>query len=193
MQLLQLLFTFISAIIGGLVVIGGWLLFLGRKSQVIDDLKEGFQKIQSNIAQITNAIVEIQTHLSGRGFDIRYGLAITHQSPMSLTEYGEQLMRESGFYQIAEQNKRLLVDLVKGKNPKTNYDVQELSYQVLKELATQNDPIAVPIKNYAYEKGLALDFLLQTAGIVLRDLAMTEIKFDDQTLEGIKDGMQPQQ
>lgn len=92
-------------------------------------------------------------------------------------------MQESGFYKIAEQHKRTLIDLVKAKNPKTDYDIQEFSIQILKELANASNPIVFPLKNYAFQKGLVLDIILQAAGIVLRDIVMQEVKFDDQTLE----------
>jgi len=140
-------------------------------------------KLEVKISQITNAIVEIQTLLTGRGYTINQKLVITNSSPMKLTEYGEQMMQESGFYKIAEANKRFLIDLVKNKSPKSNYDIQEFSYQILKELATQNHPVSIPLKNYVFQKGLVLEIILQAAGIVLRDMVMQELKFEDQTLE----------
>lgn len=175
---------------GGLIGLIAWLWKSGKyfgaleeKLNVLPKLEDHIEKLDSHLSQTTNAIVEIQTLLTGRGFTINQRLVVTSASPTRLTEYGEQLIDESGFHKILEENKRFLIDLVSGKNPRTNYDIQEFSLQALKELTTSNNPIIFPLKNYAYQKGLVLDIILQAAAIVLRDTVMQEIKFDDHTLE----------
>jgi hypothetical protein len=50
------------------------------------------------------------------------------------------------------------------------------------ELASQNNPFVVALKNYAYNKGLPLEILLNSAGLVLRDEVMKDLKFTDSTL-----------
>lgn len=156
---------------------------LEEKLGILPKLDNRISQLDSHFSQVTNAIVEIQTLLTGRGFTINQRLVVTNASPTRLTDYGEQLKQESGFHKIMQAEKGFLINLVKTKNPKTNYDIQEYSLQVLKELAADNNPILFPLKNYAYEKGLVLDIILQAAAIVLRDAVMEEVKFDDQTLE----------
>lgn len=150
---------------------------------ILPKLESHAEKLDAHLSQTTNAIVEIQTLLTGRGFSINQRLVVTSASPTRLTDYGEQMMQDSGFYKILEDNKRILIDLVKGKNPKTNYDIQEFSLFVLKDLAASNNPIIFPLKNHAYQKGLVLDIILQAAAIILRDAVMQEVKYDDTTLD----------
>lgn len=172
----------IATIIFGIIA---WLI-----KNAIGGLQEADKRIESKVDKIeaftkvaANSIVEIQTLMGGKGFTINQRLAFTPGSPLKLTEYGETLMRESGFYDILSKNHRFFVDLVKSKNPQTNYDIQEFSMSVLKELAMANNVLAIPLKNYAFSKGLPLDIILNSAGIVIRDEVMKEVKFEDETLE----------
>lgn len=169
---------------GGLVGLLIWLWKSGKFFGKLEEKLGVISKLENHFNQITNAIVEIQTHLTSRGYTINQRIVLTSSSPTRLTDYGEQLMQETGFYKIAETNQRILTDLVRAKNPKTNYDIQESSLQTLKDLAVSNNPILDPLKNYAFQKGLVLDVILQAAAIVLRDIVMQELKFEDETLEG---------
>lgn len=117
------------------------LLLIGIIGYFLKDKLKNLDKLDSRISQITNAIVEIQTMLTGRGYSINQKLVITSASPTRLTDYGEQMMQETGFYKITEANKRFLIDKVTEKNPKTNYDIQEFSLLVLKDLVVQNHGI----------------------------------------------------
>ncbi|MEK7621653.1 MAG: hypothetical protein AAB415_00575 [Patescibacteria group bacterium] len=162
-----------------------WLL-----KRAVQNLEETDKRLEGKVDNIesftkvaSNSIVEIQTILGGRGFTINQKLAYTSGSPLKLTDYGETLMKESGFYDILENNSASLVDLVKSKNPQTNYDIQEYSMTVLKELANSNNPLVVPLKNHAFNKGLPLEMILNSAGLVLRDEVMKNLKFGDDTLE----------
>lgn len=92
-------------------------------------------------------------------------------------------MKESGFYDILIKNRKFLVDAVKDKKPKTNYDIQEFSTLVIKELVNINDTNLISLKNYSFNKGLPLEIIVNSAGIVLRDEVMKEVKFEDATLE----------
>lgn len=170
----------IIIIIGIPSIIGGCI-YIGRKLQILDDLKEDVNNLDKLSKCSTNAIVEIQTHLSGKGFAINHTLAYSANSPIQLTDYGEMLMKESGFTDIIKnQEKRdYLVKLVKDKNPTTNYDIQDYSMNTMKELAQKNDTVVVPLKEYAFKEGLTLEIILNSAGIVLRDEVMKELQFND--------------
>jgi len=163
----------------------GWLI-----KRAISGLEETDKRIESKVDKIesftknaSNSIVEIQTLMSGKGFTINQRLAYTSGSPIKLTEYGETIMKESGFYDILIKNHKFLVDSVKSKNPQTNYDIQEFSMLVIKELVNANNPNLISLKNYSFDKGLPLEIIINSAGIVLRDEVMKEVKFEDTTLD----------
>ena len=163
----------------------GWLLKKAINGLEITDqrIEKKVDKIESFSQVAASSIVEIQTLLTGRGFTVNQRLAYAPGSPTKLTDYGETLMQESGFYEILKNNSAFFVNLVKEKNPSTNYDIQELSRKVLKELTDTNNTLILPLKNYAYNKGLPLEILVNTAGIVLRDEVMKSLSFDDKTLD----------
>ena len=169
----------------GIPTMIGASIYIGRKLQILDNLEKNNKTFCQNttnaIVRITNAIVEIQTHLTGKGFAIKQRLAYTSNSPLNLTDYGEILMEESGFNDIIgnSEKREYLIKLVITKQPKTNYDIQQFSMDTMAELVELNDPAVIPLKNYAYKKGLNLEIILNSAGIVLRDEIMKEFKFDD--------------
>src|SRR3989344_4456496 len=157
---MDLLLSFGTAILGGLVVLGGWLLIIGRKLQVLDDLKEGLDGLKKDVGRIddrlevfsqsaTGAIVEIQTHLTSRGFKINQRVAYTSGSPIHLTDYGETILKESGFFDAMENEstKQKMIAVVKAKNPQTNYDIQQFATDAMREFAEHNDPVGVRLKN----------------------------------------------
>ena len=169
------------------IVVGifGWLL-----KRAVDGLGETDKRIEKKVDAIesftkaaSNSIVEIQTLLGGKGFIINQKLAYSPGSPLKLTEYGETMMRESGFYDTLSKNVKFFTDLVRAKNPQTNYDIQEYSTVVVRELVSANNPFVTQLKNYSYNKGLPLDILINSAGIVLRDEVMKGLKFEDNTLD----------
>ncbi|MFA6097540.1 MAG: hypothetical protein WC788_08025 [Candidatus Paceibacterota bacterium] len=155
--------------------------YIGRKLQILDDLKKHSDSTSKFCMSATNSIVEVQTHLASTGFVINNRLAYESGSPLKLTDWGESLMEKSGFSGImSDKIKRdYLVKLVRAKDPKTNYDIQQYSMDLMSELAEVNDPVAIPLKEYSYKEGLNLEIILNSAGLVLRDEVMKELKFDD--------------
>lgn len=184
----QVLYILLPVVATAVMLTIGWLIKNALSNLQSSDsrLEAKIDKIESFTKAAANSIVEIQTLLGGRGFTINQKLAYAPGSPLKLTEYGETLMKESGFYITLQDNRRFFVDLVKSKNPQTNYDIQECSMKILKELAGANNSLLIPLKNYAFNKGLPLEILLNSAGILLRDEVMKELKFEDKTLDGGK-------
>lgn len=166
MQVEEVLLALIVALLG---VTG----FFGtRQLMGIDNRLE---KIEKELKPLTPAIVEIQGKFKDAGHSILFPLAVTPGSPLKLTEYGEQLVKESGFDKLLEKHRDILVELVKVKAPKTNYDIQELSVQVIREVL--EDDILKSLKEYAFENGLPLEVIIPPAGIMLRDEVMKDLKF----------------
>ena len=147
-----------------IVSIIAWLLknAIGGLQKTDERIESKVDKIQSFSQVAANSIVEVQTLLTGNGYTINQRLAYTSASPVRLTDYGETLMKESGFTDVLKINSTFFVDLVKGKNPLSNYDIQEFSKKVLRELTDSNNQLLTPLKNYAYIKGLPLEILINS-------------------------------
>lgn len=153
------------------VLLGGIAFFVKRILGKTDKLEASFKPI-------VPAIVEIQGKFSEAGHSILFPLTVTPGSPLKLTDYGKQLMQDSGFNTILANasNRKILVDFVKAMNPQTEYDAQECSVRSIQKLLENNNPILKPLKEYAYNNGLSTEILIKPAGILLRDKVLKEIK-----------------
>lgn len=54
-------------IIGAPTIVGG-LIYIGKKLQILEYLKEETKKMENFSSCATGAIIEMQTHLAGKGF-----------------------------------------------------------------------------------------------------------------------------
>jgi hypothetical protein len=88
-------------------------------------------------------------------------------SPLELTDLGKELVRESGFVSIFEQVKTDLVSRLLAKNPRTQYDVQEMARELMDSLTDY--AAFAPIKTYAFSNGKDLSQILRAGAIMLRD------------------------
>jgi hypothetical protein len=89
------------------------------------------------------------------------------QSPLSLTEFGQKLVDDSGFREIFGKVKDNLVEMLEVQHPDTQYDVQEKARALMDGLADYQ-PFA-PIKDYAFKHGKDLNQILRAGAILLRD------------------------
>jgi hypothetical protein len=161
----------IQFLLAVIAIIGGFLLYFVKS--IFNDT----QKIKDELKPIAPAIIEIQGKFTEAGHKILFPLTVTASSPLKLTEYGQKLIDESGFKTILKTDRNALVKRVKAKAPKTNYDIQQASITVIKELLDSGDDMLNPLKEYAFNNGLKVDILIPPAAIVLRDEVMTELKF----------------
>lgn len=88
-------------------------------------------------------------------------------SPLSLTDYGQKLVDESGFKQIFDVEKDNLVHMLEQKLPTTQYDAQEQARALMDSL-TNHAPFE-PLKKYAFDHGADLGQILRAGAIMLRD------------------------
>lgn len=159
--------TFLLSIVVALLGVCGYFL-----KKIMDDTA----KLKTEVKPIAPAIVEIQGKFMQAGHTILFPLTVAPGSPLHVTEYGNKLLKESGFYEVLDHYRDELVSLVKEHNPKTNYDIQQRSIEVIEEVLESDDEMAVSLKEYAYNSGVNLDILSFPAGIALRDEVMKELK-----------------
>jgi len=158
----------------------GWLTYLGITRDRITPLlllviAIGFvvykllKPVKKSVSRITNACIEIQTALEDRGVSLKHHLVESPGSPVAPTEYGEQLIKESGLEKILDEKANFLTGELKKKLPEnyTEYDIQEKSRETL--IGLKDNEIMNPVKKYAYENGLKLDLILRVGGLWLRD------------------------
>ncbi|HEY6737052.1 MAG TPA: hypothetical protein VI322_05035 [Candidatus Saccharimonadia bacterium] len=163
--------TLVVTILLGLV--GLIVYFLKRLINQVDALAQ-------EIKPIRPAIVELQGLLAPAKLKkLLFPLTVAPGSPLKVTPFGEKLLVESGFKDIIDANADRLVESVKSRGPKTNYDIQEAAFATIRELIEKSDPLLTPIKSYAFNNGLELDLMVPPAAVTLRDEVMKTLKFDD--------------
>lgn len=85
-----------GSILTGLTVLMGGALTVGRKFQILDDLKADMAKIKHNLKVIILALVKSEIKLN---FE-----EIMSLSPLRLTEQGQQFVKHLNFYNHPDRN-----------------------------------------------------------------------------------------
>ena len=142
------------------------------KSEIGDTINQElspFKRIGNNI---TNAVIEVQTILRNKfkGLNVVHDLIERGSSPLNPTEYGAQLIKNSGLEKILEDNKEFLCTKLRASLPRdyTEYDVQEKARELL--LLLKDDPILNTVKKWIYTNPVIdMEIILKVSGLWLRD------------------------
>lgn len=140
---------------------------IDRIENDVGEIKADVRSLRGRTARLETVTTEIQSVLRQAGAQLHQPLLISADSPLKLTESGEELAKEIDAYRFISENKEFLFALLAKENPKTQYDVQEMAKKVLIDSIPR--PVLTPIKKYAYENGLNIEVLLNLIGIILRD------------------------
>jgi len=150
---------------------------IGAIGYFVKKILDSTAKMQNELKPLTPAIIEIQGKFTQAGHRLLFPLTVAPGSPLHVTEFGDKLLRESGFYDVLQTNREHLIGLVKEKAPKTNYDIQQDATEIVQDLLESDDEMALKLKEYAFNNGYDLSILVAPAGIALRDEVMKELKF----------------
>lgn len=138
----------------------GWSVFIGRKLQIMDDLKTGFKDLQTDVRDLINRISKMEGKLEG---------VSASASPVQPTELGARYIKESGLEKILDERKTSLCDNLKNSLPQNyaEYDVQETARRVM--LSLKDEPMMRPVKEYAFKEGVEVEVILGVGALWLRD------------------------
>lgn len=104
-------------------------------------------------------------------------------SPVRLTPVGEEIIKQSGIGNAADQLKNELMTEIKKKNPQTAYDVQEVTKKVFQEFNWGNDNLK-KFKDYSFQSGKwTLVDIFEVGAIYFRDIALRELRFRAEDLD----------
>jgi len=167
-----------SAIITALIGLLFW--FMRDKFNILTKtdirLEDKIDKMGNKVEETRGAMIEMQDTFERIGYPMKRIIQAT--SPLSLTDYGKQLVEESGFNNLLQDNRDLILSWIKEKNPKTQYDAQEVSREVL--LKHKDDVVFKPLKDYTYKHGeTSLGQILRAGSIVVRDEIIKEFNFTE--------------
>jgi hypothetical protein len=161
-----LLNTILPGIMGALSGWGAISYKMGKYIEKIEKLeKEVFLigDIRERLAKVETGKADINTYIQSK-------------SPLALTDKGKAVLLDSKGKDFIEDNKKVLLEKIHLHNPKTAYDVQTYSEEVIKEQSNLEG--FNPIKNYAFKEGIELGIIIKIMGIFLRDLALPENGFN---------------
>ena len=153
-------------------------------------LKRNFDQLDKSDTKIEQKVDKIDSkvgNIDGRVANIEGRMGIgyaTASSPIRLTPKGEEILTESGAKAIVdnENNKNVILDKILAEPKLTNaYDAQEKTKQIIGEMA--GDPMFTPIKNYAFQKGIELEVILNVISIYFRDFVLEKLGFKSEDLD----------
>jgi len=142
------------------------------KKEITDTIKEELEPSKNASNKSTLAVNELQTFLRNkfRGTNFVHTLLETGASPLKPTEFGAQLIRDSGLESVLDTNKEVLCIKLKAMLPTagyTEFDVQEKARDLLISLV--DDPMMNPVKDYVYKNPTDIRTILRVGGLWLRD------------------------
>jgi len=173
----ELLSIIISSGVGALVSFTLLALSIGKYREKIDRHDKYHDKISNKLAEISEKLSSIEGGLLIRDKVQDY---IRSKSPLGLTKKGEALLIDSKGKDYIDSKKKEFLTEIKLHNPKTAYDVQELSKSLI-EQRTSLEEFNI-IKDFAFKKGLTVQLILEVLSIYLRDFLLKKLNFQDKNV-----------
>lgn len=146
----------------GIPVLIGAAIHIGRKLQIIDDLKEirgRFDIVESRVS------------------DLWADKFATAKSPRQLNDRGSAILEESGIREIVDKKRDQLLKLVKEKEPNNAYDAELAIMDVMNNLPKNCPDIVDDLKRGAFKVGVDIDALLFVGSIYLRNQIFKDLGF----------------
>ncbi|PIQ79771.1 MAG: hypothetical protein COV79_03075 [Parcubacteria group bacterium CG11_big_fil_rev_8_21_14_0_20_41_14] len=153
----------ILLMVGVLGILGAFI-YIGRKLQILDDLKETTKKVKYNLKVIADFLI------SNSVFNPK---ELESYSPLKLTELGMQKVQNSGFEKIFNEHKDKFFNFIESEEAKTKYDVEIASIKSISALFYKD--FFGPLKNYFYDNPEIDENQTKiTLGVYLRDEYLKE-------------------
>ncbi len=122
--------------------------------------------LRRTVGEVKDKVIACHTILEERGPLTR------KKSPVALTDRGISFLNDSGGKKFVDDNFQELLKSVEEENPKTAYDIQEKSKDVIKSF--EEDPRLNPLKEFLFKDGSTLADLIEVMGVYLRDRVLKE-------------------
>ena len=147
------------------------LLHLGELKEKFNQVLKDIESLKDDVKKLVNDVTVIKTHEIDTGG--LAALAFGPGSPLKLLPRGIQILENSGFKKIYEDNKDWFVDEVKKYNPVSLSDIDDACFEFVTQCGTDNK--FADYKEIAFQNGVSLDILLKVLSIYLRDEVKEEV------------------
>lgn len=146
-------------------IIGAFIGFI-RMGEKVKQLEKDNDDEKKEIKEIRDKVIACETSLKEREPFLK------RKSPVSLTDRGNTFLDESGGRNFVDNHFARLRLAVEERAPKTAYDIQEYSREVIDGMK-EGDDFNI-LKEYLFKEGLELKDLVAVMGIYLRDKILVE-------------------
>jgi len=145
------------------IIIG--LVFIGKKLQILDDLKLTVEKIKNNVKVVGDFLTRNNTN-----FNV---VELQTYSPLTLTSGGEEFIKSIGFDNVFNANKADFFGFIDSEKPKLKYDVELAAIRCISSLYDRD--IMNFLKVFFYNNpSRNLENTAPTLGVYIRDKYLAE-------------------
>lgn len=137
---------------------------------LLGSYKNKVDRAERDIQDLNRLAREVSEIKGGLDRDRVHSGLVKKKSPLTITDKGFQALSESGALEYISANKTKWIQTIEDQNPKTPYDIQELSKVLIEKQKNTDD--FIPIKNYVYAQGIPLEDMIITMTVYLRDLIL---------------------
>lgn len=137
----------------------------------LEEIRKDIRDIRGNIAENREFSRKISQDVEGIKATLGQlpSTAVSDSSPLHLTDMGESISAALQARKWAERTAAALGERVKGKRP---YEIQDLSFEYVKNEFEPTEEQEVEIRTCAYEKGVKRDIVLDVLAVELRDVLL---------------------
>ncbi len=148
----------VSSIIAALV-------YIGRKLQILDDLRATVHKIKVNVKVVSDYLVKHHNKFNPA--------ELQAYSPLALTMQGKEFVQQIGFDNALSQHKAEFMDFIGGENPRLKYDVEVAAIKSIHALYQK--PFMEFLKVFLYNNPTrSIEDVAPTLGVYVRDMYLGE-------------------
>jgi hypothetical protein len=153
---------------------------IGEYKNKVDTLRRETDTLKNKLDELSTELTRCSTKIDERTRSYASTLTET-KSPISLSEAGKTLLRDSKADKFIEQYRADLIEKIQQKNPKSAYDVQTYARDAIESM--QNEDNFKSLKDFAFQQGIDLEPLFIVMGIHLRDIALPIFHYNAEELE----------
>jgi len=152
------------SIIGFTSMIIGFI-YIGRKLQILDELKETVDTIKHNLKIVTDFLMKKFPDFNHED--------IHNYSPFRLSDHGMGFIKSLGFNRVFKENKKDFFNFIDSDAPKMKYDVQIGAIKSM--YALSENAYMDFLKTYLYEHpDQKMDVIASTFAVYIRDHYLAE-------------------
>lgn len=161
---LSSLVNFITVVVGVPSIIVA-LVYIGRKVQILNDMRETINKVKNNIKIVADFLT--------KNFSAFNSSELHTYSPLGLTEEGKAFIEDIGFSNVFTAHREDFIGFIDSEEPEVKYDVENAAIKSIHLLYEK--PFMKFLKVYFYNNPARnIANTAPTLGVYIRDVYLNE-------------------